>query len=113
MNGLERWAVFFRYTPDKEKRELMNEIIMFAEGIAMAGQVLLTINKDEKERARLTNEYKFAVDLQSKTDDAKREGCNEERIIIARNMLKRNRPIIEIVEDIGLIRDVVEGLRDI
>ena len=36
----------------------------------MAGQVLPSISKDEKERARLTSEYKFAVDLQSKLVDA-------------------------------------------
>ena len=57
MTTLERWAVFFRYTPDKEKRELVNEIIKIEEGIAMGAQVLLTISKDEKERARLTSEF--------------------------------------------------------
>jgi len=62
MTALERWAVFFRYTPDKDKRELVNEIIESEEGIAMAGQVLLHISKDERERARLTSEYKYAVD---------------------------------------------------
>jgi predicted transposase/invertase (TIGR01784 family) len=37
MTALERWAVFFRYTPDKDRRELVNEIIEIEEGIAMAG----------------------------------------------------------------------------
>ena len=40
----------------------------------MAGQVLLNISKNERERARLTSEYKFAVDLQCKMVDAKRGG---------------------------------------
>jgi len=73
MTPIERWGCFFRYTSDKGKRELVNEIIRNEEGIAMAGQVLLTISKDEVERARLTSEYKYAVDLQSKVIDAKRQ----------------------------------------
>jgi predicted transposase/invertase (TIGR01784 family) len=112
MTALERWAVFFRYTPDKDKRELVNEIIKVEEGIAMGAQVLLHISKDEKERARLTSEYKFAVDLQSKMVDARRGGSDERALAIVQNMLKRNRPIDEIVEDTGVTREEVEGLRD-
>ena len=69
----------------------------------MAGQVLLNISRDEKERARLTSEYKYAVDLQSKVVEARRD--------IARKMLKRNRPIGEIVEDTGLSSEEVESLQ--
>ena len=108
MTALERWGVFFKYTPDREKRELVNEIIKFEEGIAMAGQVLLTISKDERERARLDSEYKFAVDLQSKMVDSKREGRTE----VARKLLKRNRPIDEIMEDTGFSHEYIESLRD-
>jgi len=110
MNSLERWAIFFRYTPDKEKRELINEIIKSEEGIAMGAQVLLSISKDENERARLTSEYKFAVDLQSKTIDARRAGVLEGVKQVAQNMLKRNRPINDIIEDTGLTREEIEDL---
>jgi len=79
MTTLERWTVFFKYTPDKEKRELVNEIIKVEEGIAMAGQVLLNISKDEEERARIISEYKYIVDLQSKTVNARREGLEQGR----------------------------------
>ncbi len=117
MTALERWAVFFRYTTDKGRRELVNEIIKIEEGIAMAGQVLLNISKDERERARLTSEYKFAVDLQSKMVDARREGQRdgkyEQSITIARNLLKRNRPTDEIMEDTGLTREEVDRLRNV
>jgi len=110
MNSLERWAIFFRYTPDKEKRELINEIIKSKEGSAMGAQVLLSISKDENERARLTSEYKFAVDLQSKTIDARRAGVLEGVKQVAQNMLKRNRPINDIIEDTGLTREEIEDL---
>jgi len=109
MTALERWAVFFRYTPDKDKRELVNEIIESEEGIAMAGQVLLHISKDERERARLTSEYKFSVDLQSKTVEAKRNRTIE----IARNFIKMNIPVEQIASGTGLTVDEVERLRSV
>ena len=106
MTALERWAVFFRYTPDKDKRELVNEIIKVEEGIAMGAQVLLNISKDEKERARLTSEYKFAVDLQSKMVDAEREGITK----VARNAIDMGMDMDTIVKLTGLARKEVEGL---
>ena len=110
MSALERWAVFFRYTPDKEKRELINEIIKAEEGIAMGAQVLLSISKDENERARLTSEYKFAVDLQSKTVDARRTGALEGIKQVARNLLSDGDPIDKIIKVTGLTREDIEGL---
>ena len=115
MTALERWALFFRYTPDKDKRGLVNEVIKFEEGIAMSAQVLLTISKDEKERARLASEYKFAVDLQSKIVDARRdginEGSNERAIAIARSMLANGESEEKISLYTGLTYEEVEGLR--
>jgi len=81
MTSKERWAIFIRYSPDKEKRELVNEILRREEGIAMAGQVLLSISKDEIERAQLLSEYKHVVDQQSKVVNAMQKGerIGEER----------------------------------
>lgn len=108
MTALERWSVFFRYTPDKDKRELVNEIIKVEEGIAMGAQVLLTISKDEKERARLTSEYKFAVDLQSKMVDARRGGIEE----VARKLLGVGDSIEKVIDVTGLTREEIENLCD-
>jgi predicted transposase/invertase (TIGR01784 family) len=77
MNGQEHWSVFFRYICDKTKREKINGILECEEGIAMASEVLLTISKDEVERARLLSEYKYKTDLQSQRVDARREGLQE------------------------------------
>ena len=114
MTALERWAIFFRYTPDKEKRELINEIIKAEEGIAMGAQVLLSISRDERERARLTSEYKYAVDLQSKMVDSRRAGILEgeanKAADIARNLLSINLPIDQIVATTGLTIEEVENL---
>jgi predicted transposase/invertase (TIGR01784 family) len=79
MSTPEQWAFFFRYLTDKTKRKKINEIVASEEGIAMASQVLMSISKDEVERARLMSEYKYVVDTQSKVVHAKREGRQEGR----------------------------------
>jgi predicted transposase/invertase (TIGR01784 family) len=77
MTAPEHWAVFFRYLKDKSKRGKINEILEQEEGIAMASQVLLSISKDEAERARLMSEFKGQMDYQSKIGYARREGRRE------------------------------------
>ena len=96
MSAAEMWAVFFQYSTDKAKREMINEIINHEEGIAMASEVLMTISRDEVERARLRSEEKYVLDTQSKLTDAKRQGRNE---II--NLLKSGKSPDEIIRDYG------------
>jgi predicted transposase YdaD len=74
MSTAEKWAFYFRYLTDRRKRQKINEIIEYEEGIAMASEVLITISRDEVERARLLSEYKYEVDMQSHIVNAKREG---------------------------------------
>jgi predicted transposase/invertase (TIGR01784 family) len=74
MTAGERWALFFRYVTDRGKRGLMNELLAYEEGIGMAGEILLTISKDEGELARLESEYKYQLDHQSEMVTARREG---------------------------------------
>jgi predicted transposase/invertase (TIGR01784 family) len=77
MSTQEMWAVYFRYLTDKTKRRTINEIVKHEEGIDMASEVLLTISKDERERARLMTEYKSVTDVQSKVVHARRVGIQE------------------------------------
>ena len=79
MSAQEHWAVYFQYLTDKGKRRKINEIMEREEGIAMASKVLLSISRDEVERARLMSEYKYELDTQSKLVNAKRAGIKEER----------------------------------
>ncbi|MDR1029314.1 MAG: hypothetical protein LBL76_00410 [Treponema sp.] len=53
MTAQEQWAFFFRYAKGKGKREKINELMGYEEGIAMASEVLISISRDEAERARL------------------------------------------------------------
>ncbi|MDR2803652.1 MAG: Rpn family recombination-promoting nuclease/putative transposase [Treponema sp.] len=80
MSGAERWAFYFRYLTEKGRRQKINEILWYEEGIAMASEVLVKISRDEVERARLISEYKYEVDMQSKMVEAKREGIQEGRL---------------------------------
>ncbi|MCL2068052.1 MAG: hypothetical protein FWG99_11400 [Treponema sp.] len=43
----------------------------------MASEVLMSISKDEVERARLMSEYKYELDIQSKLVTAERKGKQE------------------------------------
>jgi predicted transposase/invertase (TIGR01784 family) len=79
MSQIERWVLFVAYSTDRTKRAIINEIINKEEGVAMAAQVMLTVSRDEKERAALESEYKAAVDRQS------------ERIVIERRVRKEER----------------------
>jgi hypothetical protein len=77
MSAAEKWGFYFRYLMDKDKLEKINEIMKEEEGIAMASEVLITISKDEVERARLLSEYKYEADTQSRIIYAKREARME------------------------------------
>jgi predicted transposase/invertase (TIGR01784 family) len=110
MTASEHWGIFFRYLTDKSKREKINEVLEYEEGIAMAGEVLLRISRDEAERARLASEYKYVVDTQSKVVQAKREGRQEGRQEVARQLKKRGVPAEYIAEDTGLSIKEIEEL---
>ena len=118
----EYWGVYFRYLTDKTKREKINEIIEREEGIAMASEVLMTISKDEVERARLMSEYKYELDTQSRIVHAKREGRREGRqegkvegettkaFAIAANLISMKLPLETIITATGLTREEIENL---
>jgi len=114
MSPREYWAVYFRYLTDKRKRWKINEILEVEEGIAMASEVLMTISKDEIERARLMSELKYELDNQSMRVEAKREG-RQEGILesqkqIARNALTEGASIEFVSKITGLAKEEIERL---
>ena len=114
MTDLEKWAIFFRYSNIPECREIANKVIESKEVLKLAGTLLTGISKDERERAIFRSRRMYQSDLDSNMATAKIEGRTEGRtemaFAIARNMLKRNRPINEIIEDTGLTQAEVESL---
>jgi hypothetical protein len=76
----------------------------------MAGSLLMSVSKDERERAINRSRRMFQTDMQSNIATAEDRGEQRKAFAIASNMLKRNRPIDEIIEDTGLTREEVENL---
>jgi len=77
MTIAERWAVFFQYLTDEDKRGKIIEIINQEEGIAMALDTLANITQDEVEYARMTTLLKSELDWQSREVGARRKGLAE------------------------------------
>ena len=72
----------------------------------MAGELLMSVSQDEKERAIFRSRRMYQSDLESNMATAERKGV----LSVAKNLLKRNRPIEEIMEDTGLTRKEIEKL---
>jgi predicted transposase/invertase (TIGR01784 family) len=66
MTSLERWACFFRYSANKAKRPLINEILEAEEEIAMAGKVVKAFTKKELEFFHNISKEKYEVDMAAK-----------------------------------------------
>ena len=71
-------------------------------GTFPASEVLLTISKDEVERARLMSELKYELDTQSKVSCALKQ--------TARNMKGDNVPIEQIAKWTGLSENQIKEL---
>ena len=120
MTDLEKWAVFFQYASEPAARKTVNEVIASKEELQMAGDLLMSISKDERERAVFRSRRMYQTDLASDFATAEdrgrregeRRGAQNRSIEIARRMLHRNRPVEEIVEDTGLTVEEVESLKN-
>ena len=80
--------------------------------IGRAAVKLRELSADEKARDMFERREKSRRDEAMFADGARQEGRAEGRADVARNLLKRNRPIDEIMEDTGLTREEVEALRE-
>ncbi len=112
MTDLEKWAVFFQYANQPQYRETVNQVIESKEVLQMAGNLLMSVSKDEKERAVFRSRRMYQTDRQSDLATAEDRGVQKGRMDVARNMLKRGRSIDEISEDTGLSHAEVTSLRD-
>ena len=111
MTDLEKWAVFFQYASEPTYRETVNEVIASKEVLQMAGNLLMSISQDERERAVFRSRRMYQTDMQSNLATAEDRGERRGRIEVARKMLRKNKPIDEIAEDTGLTLEEVQSLR--
>ena len=72
----------------------------------MAGNLLMSVSQSEKERAIFRSRRMFQTDQESNIATAE----YRIKLDIASKMLKRNRPIDEILEDTGLTLKEIESL---
>ncbi|MDR1058889.1 MAG: Rpn family recombination-promoting nuclease/putative transposase [Treponema sp.] len=77
LSPAESWACFFRYGPEVERRGLINEILAEEEGIAMAGEKLLTVSEDERFQAWQMSAEKYELDRQDDLTEARYAGYAE------------------------------------
>jgi cytochrome c-type biogenesis protein CcmH/NrfG len=133
MTDMEKFSVFLRYAENPDHREIVNRVIESKEGLAVAGEVLMSVSKDEREKAifrsrrmaladqesnRITAERNLKTALleaEKRVDEAEKKADEAEKakaIAIAKNLLMMNLPIEQIVKATGLTREEIEGLRD-
>lgn len=110
MTDLEKWAVFFRYAGDRAHRETVNQVIESKEALQMASTRLMSISKDEDERARFRSRKMYQSDLQSNLATAEDRGMAKGIRNVALNLIKRGRPFKEIAEDTGLSIEEIRKL---
>ena len=112
MSVLDKWSVFLQYAPDQEHREKVNEVIESEEVLQMAGNLLMSISQDERERAIFRSRRKFQTDLQSDLATAEDRGRRDSKIEIARNALQMGMAVDDIVKLTGLAHDEIERLKN-
>jgi predicted transposase/invertase (TIGR01784 family) len=114
MTNTERWAAYFQYLTNEEKREKIEEIIKHEEGIAMATNTLRQVSAEYEAYCLQTSLMKGELDWRSGMKDAKleglKEGRNEANIENARRMKSDNMPVSQISKYTGLSEETIAQL---
>jgi len=74
MTDLEKWAVFFRYADIPQYRETVNRVIASKEALQMAGNSLITVSQNDRERAKFRSRRMYQSDLDSNFAAAEARG---------------------------------------
>lgn len=110
MTALDKWSVFFQYAPDLEHREIVNKVIESEEVLQVAGDLLMNISKDERERAIYRSRRKFQTDLQSDLATAEDRGRRQSAFTIAKNLLSMDMPREQVAAATGLTLKDLESI---
>lgn len=124
MTDMEKWAVFFQYASEPTERATVNKVIESKEALQMAGDLLMSISKDERERAVFRSRRMYQTDLASNLATAEdrgerrgieigeRRGAQNKSIEIARRMLHAGETVEKTVLYSGLTAEEVEALKN-
>jgi len=118
MTDLEKWSIFFHFADELAQREKVNQVIESKEALQMAGEQLMSISKDERERAILRSRKMYQTDYQSDmatswdngVKEGEQRGKHMKALEIARSALRKKMSIDDIVDITGLSRVEVESL---
>ena len=110
LSDLEKWVIFLRESTDKNKRDLLNEIMSSNEGIREAGEILMEISEELREWSRKEMRYKAEADKLAALATAREDGRTEGKLEVARGMKAKNISIEMITEITGLTAEQVAAL---
>jgi len=110
MTDMERFSVFLRYAANPDYREIVNKVIETKEGLTVAGELLMSISKDERERAIFRNRRIAMADQESNRITVVRNAEQSKALAIARNALQMNLTVDDIIRLTGLTRAEIEDL---
>lgn len=110
MTALDKWSVFFQYAPDPQYRETVNKVIESEEVLQVAGDLLMNISKNERERAIYRSRRKFQTDLQSDLATAEDRGRRQSAFTIAKNLLSMDMPREQVAAATGLTLKDLESI---
>jgi len=113
MTDMERFSVFLRYAANPDYREIVNKVIETKEGLTVAGELLMSISKDERERAIFRNRRIAMADQESNRITLVRNAEQSKALSIAQKALRKNMLVDDIMDITGLTREEVEGLRGV
>jgi predicted transposase/invertase (TIGR01784 family) len=71
---LEKWAVFFQYADVPKYRETVNDVIASKEALQVAGEIIMSVSKDERERAVFRSRKMYQTDMDSNFATAEERG---------------------------------------
>ena len=79
MTDMERISVFLRYAENPDYRDVVNRVIESKEGLTVAGEVLMEISNDEREKAIFRSRRIYQADQESNRITAERNRIAAEK----------------------------------
>ena len=122
MTSLEMWSIFFEYADNINYRSLVNQIIEVKGEVALAGSLLSSISKDERERAIFRSRRMYQTDLESdratiffngKAEgivEGRAEGEKNKALVVAEKMKANGLSVTDIAEFTELSVDEINNL---
>jgi predicted transposase/invertase (TIGR01784 family) len=106
LSALEQWCIFLHFAADAKRRDVVNKVIAERKEIAMAGQLLMEISQDERERAKFRSRRMYETDMISDRLTAEARGAMK----VARNFKELGASPEMIAKATGLTLSEVEKL---